>query len=72
MIMVPVVSSNVAAIGHDPETNALKVTFKSGVAWLYQGITAAAHADLMAADSIGSWLRKHVIPSALTATKVSA
>jgi len=55
--MVKVVSSNAHMIGHDPDANELHVQFKSdGPTYIYDGVTADEHAELMAAPSIGKHL----------------
>ncbi len=57
MEMVPVESSNIAAIGYDAGT--LRVRFKDGAEYEYEGVTEAAHAALMAAPSKGRWLKEY-------------
>jgi hypothetical protein len=52
--MTPVDSSSIAAIGHDPILNVLKVQFKSGKTYHYHKVPADAHAALMNADSKGT------------------
>lgn len=58
--LVPVTSSNIAAIGHDPDTNELHVRFHSGATHIYSGVTAAQHAALVGADSVGKHFMAHV------------
>ena len=54
-------SSNVDAIAHDAETNTLHVRFKGGGAvYAYQGVDAAKHAALLAADSVGGFLNSQI------------
>lgn len=53
MTMQPVDSSAIRAIGHDPESNKLRVQFQTGGTYEYDGVPAEVHADLMAAPSIG-------------------
>ena len=60
MNMERVASSNINAIGHDPATNTLRIEFKGGGAYEYAGVPAAAHADLMAADSKGQHFHQHI------------
>ena len=62
--MTPVKSSNIAAIGHEPQTNELHVEFKNGGRYIYHGITADQHKALVGAKSIGSHLHKHIKPAA--------
>jgi hypothetical protein len=54
-------SSNVAATGHDPRTNTLRVRFQNGSTYQYDGVTAGEHSALRGADSVGSHLHKHII-----------
>lgn len=68
--LVAVASSNIAAIGHDAETSELHVKFKNGGVYAYRGISAAQHAELMAAPSIGAHLHGTVKPSAASVKKV--
>jgi KTSC domain len=52
--LVPVESSNVAGVGHDPAADELHVRFKSGpTVYVYSNVTAEKHQALMSADSIG-------------------
>lgn len=54
MIMIPVESSQVAAIGHDPRRNEMKVKFHSGGTYLYGNVTTAEFEALRKAESVGS------------------
>jgi hypothetical protein len=54
IIRTPVVSSNIAAIGYDADTETLEVEFVSGALYRYQGVPADAYQALMNAKSIGS------------------
>jgi hypothetical protein len=69
MPTVPVKSSNVSAIGHDPASNELTVVFANGGSYIYSGISADHHAALMAAPSLGSHLHKVIKPAAKTVRK---
>lgn len=69
MQMQPVESSQIEAIGHDPESNTLRVRFKSGGEYEYADVPAEAHQALMAAPSVGSHFHKHV-RNAFAATRV--
>jgi hypothetical protein len=59
--LVPVKSSNIKAVGHDPATNTLTVEFIGGDRYDYPGVTAEQHKALMAAPSIGQHLYRHHI-----------
>jgi hypothetical protein len=52
--MEPVKSSQIAAVGHDPDTNTLAVQFKSGGTYHYANVTPEQFDGLRGADSVGS------------------
>ncbi len=52
--MVQVQSSNVHAIGYDPERKTLLVQFAAGRTYEYQNVTAEIYRMLTQADSVGS------------------
>ena len=60
MEMVPVKSSNIAKIGHDPATKTLRVEFRNGSVYSYHDVDADKHAALMKADSVGSHFNEHI------------
>jgi hypothetical protein len=49
----PVTSSNLAAVGYDPDTETLEVEFKNGSVYTYSAVPADVYNELMEADSIG-------------------
>lgn len=51
--MKEVTSSNISHIGHEGTT--LTVRFKNGTEWNYHDVPAEVHAELMGANSIGSY-----------------
>lgn len=56
MELTPVNSSIISAIGHDPDTNTLRVQFtrdKGKVSYDYRGVTSDDFAALRSAESIG-------------------
>jgi hypothetical protein len=53
-------SSNVAAVGFDPEAKVLRVAFHNGSAYNYAGVGADEHAALMSAKSVGSHLNANI------------
>lgn len=55
-----VTSSNIASIGHDPDTNTLEVEFKNGTVYQYSDVPATVHAELMAASSHGTYFNAHI------------
>lgn len=54
MQMLPVQSSNIAAIGHEGTT--MHVRFKNGGTYVYEGITAEGFGKLKEAKSCGKHL----------------
>lgn len=66
--MIPCKSSQITAIGHDPETNTLAIQFPSktgtGSVYHYQNFTAEDFAAFSAAESKGAHFGKHIKPLA--------
>lgn len=60
MEMQPVESSNIAAIGHDPDTNELHVEFKNGAKHSYADVPPERFQMLLNADSVGKHFNAHV------------
>ncbi len=60
MKLVPVVSSNLSAVGYDPDRRALRVAFKSGSVHDHMGVSPEEHSALMAADSHGKHYNEHI------------
>ena len=60
MEMNPVTSGNVKAVGYDPASKTLRVEYKSGGVYEWDGVAPERHAELMAAKSIGSHLNKNL------------
>lgn len=58
--MKPVESSNIRAIGHDPEFSLLVVEFKSGDFYEYSGVSADQFEALLKAESVGKHLNQHI------------
>lgn len=56
----PVTSSNIKAIGHDPETKEIHVQFHSGATHAYEDCCGETYAKLIGAKSIGSHFHAHV------------
>lgn len=67
--LAAVKSSNIAAVGHDPQSSELHIEFKNGGKYVYHGISADQHAALLKAPSIGSHLHKHIKPKAKSVSK---
>jgi hypothetical protein len=64
-------SSNIRSVGHDPETSTLEVEFTSGTVYRYDGVPASVAAELLKAESVGSYFAKRV-RKAYKGTKVEA
>lgn len=59
----PVQSSNLAAVGHDPERQVLAVQFTGkpeGRVYHYHGVTTADHLAMLASPSVGSHFARHI------------
>ncbi len=54
-------SSIVYAIGYDPDSQNLEVVFRRGKIWLYEDVPRKVYEALMAADSIGHYMRTDII-----------
>jgi hypothetical protein len=53
-------SSNIAATGHDPDSNTLYVKFHSGSVYSYPGVGAHEHAAMRAAPSVGKHFHQFI------------
>jgi len=66
--LTPVESSQIAAIGHHPETNTLAIQFSPrrdgtpGSVYHYENFTSEDFAAFKKSDSIGSHFGKHIKP----------
>lgn len=58
--MRPIHSSHVNAIGHDPETNELHVTWQDGKTSIYSDVPAAKAAQIAGSWSVGKALTEQV------------
>ena len=58
MQMIPVVSSNISAIGYEGTT--LYVAFNSGGLYAYSGVPLDIYNGLMSASSHGSYLARYI------------
>jgi len=70
--LVPVTSNQVKAIGYDPATETLAVTFTRGpgTVYHYPGVKPETHANFLKAESIGKFFGAHI--KALPFEKFSA
>ena len=60
MNRTPVSSSNLRAIGYNPETQTLEIEFLNGGLYSYSGVPASVHASLMSASSHGSYFDANI------------
>lgn len=58
--MVPVISSNLEAVGYDDDKKELFVQFTSGKVFKYKGVSASAYAGLLGAESKGKHFHRHI------------
>lgn len=56
----PITSSNLAAIGYDPQKNILAIEFKGGDVFHYAGISLEMALDFYSAPSRGSFYAKNI------------
>ncbi len=60
MTMLPVTSSNIQSIGHDPTRQVLAVQFTSGQTWEYEGVPAQVFDAMRGAPSAGSYFAREI------------
>jgi hypothetical protein len=53
-------SSNVEAVGYDPEERVLYVRFLSGDTYIYSNVDETTYAELLSAPSVGSYLNRAI------------
>ena len=58
--MNPVVSSNVEAIGYDPDSQELHVRFRSGATYMYYDVEERVFREFMQAGSKGIYLNTNI------------
>lgn len=56
----PVSSSNVAAVGYDPDSETLEVEFKKSGIYQYFNVPAFMFERLVAADSVGKFFNAEI------------
>lgn len=60
MVRKRVTSSNIAAIGYDPETETLEVEFLNSSVYEYLNVPENIYNNLMAASSHGAYLNREI------------
>lgn len=60
MTRTPVISSQISAVGYDPEKRKLEVQFKNGSVYEYDDVPEAIHAELVSAPSVGAYFNAYV------------
>lgn len=60
MNLVPVSSSNIAAIGYDEGSMTLTVEFLSGTLYQYFDVSSQVYQELMAAGSVGTYFSQNI------------
>ena len=62
MEMKPVQSSNIDAVGYDPDTREMRIQFKGTGTYAFRGISAEQHRALVNAQSVGGHFAAHIRP----------
>lgn len=60
MQRISVSSSNIAAIGYDPDSNTLEIEFNDGSIYQYFGVSALVYQELMDAPSHGKYFAQNI------------
>lgn len=60
MKRIPVISSNIAEIGYEPESGTLEVLFRSNSVYQYYDVPSSVYKGLMKAPSHGRYLAAYV------------
>jgi hypothetical protein len=60
MEMIPVASSNIAAVGYDPETSEMDVQFLNGSVYRYFNVPESYFHDMLGASSKGSYHHHYI------------
>jgi hypothetical protein len=60
MDRIPVSSSNLAAIGYDPNTETLEVEFKNSHVYEYKNVPQVVYDGLMSATSHGAYFNREI------------
>ncbi|GFE59620.1 KTSC domain-containing protein [Geobacter sp. AOG2] len=60
MERIPVTSSNIRAIGYDPDSQTLEIEFNHGSVYQYTGVPEHEYESMMNADSKGQYLNANI------------
>ena len=60
MERTPVSSSNISAIGYDPDSEVLEIEFTNGAVYSYSGVPLGEYESFMSADSKGKYLHANI------------
>ena len=60
MEMIPVESSNIAAVGYDGEEKELRIEFNSGKTYAYQDVPSELFDGIMEAKSVGKYFHANI------------
>lgn len=60
MQRIPVPSSNLAAIGYDPDTEILEVEFLNGSVYEYKNVPQVVYDELMSSSSHGTYFNSQI------------
>ena len=60
MELKPVKSSNIAALGHDASSLDLHIQFSDGARYVYEGVPAETHAEMLKSKSVGGFFAKSI------------
>lgn len=60
MQRISVSSSNIAAIGYDPDSNTLEIEFNDGSIYQYFGVSVLVYQELMNAPSHGKYFAQNI------------
>jgi hypothetical protein len=60
MEMIEVISSNIKAVGYDPETSELRVQFIGDSEYTYLDVSEEVYTQLINAESVGKYFAAHI------------
>jgi hypothetical protein len=62
MLLVPIASTNLTAIGYDPDTMTMQIAFKNGSLYSYSNVEPETYGSLMAASDPGRYFAEVIKP----------